>query len=220
MAIVRFPPPETADESGLLALGGDLEVESLLLAYSQGIFPWPIPEEELIPWFAPKERALLFLDDLHPGRSTRKAFGKHQYRFSIDSNFSAVIQSCRSSWIERHGSTWLSSAMLDAYSELHTAGFAHSVECYKGNQLVGGLYGVSIGSMFAGESMFHIAPDASKLCLYFLADYMRERGAKWIDCQVMNPFFESLGARLVPREEFLVLLSDALPQPGIFSTNC
>lgn len=207
MVIAAFPPPDAADEDGLLAIGGDLEVSSLLLAYSHGIFPWPVDDSGIIPWFSPPERAVLFLNELHIPRSLAKLRRKSDYRFSIDTDFHAVIHACAT---QRRGETWITAQMIDAYVELHRAGHAHSIECYSGSDLVGGLYGVSIGLMFAGESMFYHESNASKLALWHLIEQAQQAGAEWIDCQQLTPLVASFGARLIPRHEFLALLGSAV----------
>jgi leucyl/phenylalanyl-tRNA---protein transferase len=210
MAIRQFPPVESADEYGLLAVGGDLEVDSLLLAYREGIFPWPVSRRYLT-WFAPAERALLFLHRLHLPRSVQKLRRKNIFRFAIDQNAAAVIAKCAE--LKNRGEqrgTWITPAIQAAYLELHRAGYCHSFEAYAGDTLVGGLYGVSVGAMFAGESMFYRRANASKLALCFAADFLRAHGVAWIDCQVMTPLVQQLGAVLVPRAEFMRLLMQAL----------
>lgn len=216
MVITRFPPVESADRHGLLAVGGDVEVPSLLLAYKSGIFPWPI-EEDVLTWFAPPRRALLFLDRFHAPRSLLKMRKREAPILEIrfDHDFETVIRAC--SELENRGKqqgTWITQEMIAGYIELHKAGYAHSVECYVGGELRGGLYGVSIGRMFAGESMFYRYPNASKYCLLALVERLVEKGVPWIDCQVMTPFFESLGAVEVSRKEFMRLLSDAIAKPA------
>lgn len=214
MAILAFPPLSETHESGLLAIGGDLEVPSLLLAYRSGIFPWPIVEEKLLCWFAPPERAVLFFDRLHLPRSLKKLRKKSSWRLKVNSDFPAVIRACASSLKRRsQDGTWITPAIRDAYITLHQAGYAHSVECYDDDMLIGGLYGVAIGGSFAGESMFHHKANASKLCLCHLIDHLRAHGATWIDCQQMTPLLSSFGATLVPREEFMQMLKEAIKQP-------
>lgn len=209
MTILEFPPLEDADENGILAVGGDLEVESLLLAYKSGIFPWPI--QNLIVWFSPPKRTVLFMDEVHISKSLQKELKRGKFSFAIDRAFEEVIMAC-AEFKERQGQrgTWINSDIVQAYSTFHKAGYAHSIECYEGENLVGGLYGVSIGHMFAGESMFHRKSNTSKLSLCYLLDYLRPKGVKWIDCQVMTPLLRSFGAREIERDEFLKLLDSAV----------
>ena len=213
MVIQAFPPVEQADEYGLLAFGGDLEVESLLLAYRNGIFPWPL-DARLLTWFAPSQRTILWLRDFHISRSLKKVINQSKFYFSIDRCFTEVIRACAATR-RRKGQrgTWITSEMVKAYIALHQAGYAHSIEAWDENTLVGGLYGVSIGKMFAGESMFYVRNNASKLALCFLVDYLRERSVEWIDCQVMTPLFKHLGAIQIARDDFQVLLINAVDLP-------
>jgi len=210
MPIIEFPAPELADDYGLLAVGGDLEVQSLLLAYSSGIFPWPHPRIKEIPWFCPPTRALLFFDNFQLNRTLKRELAKQRYHFEINKNFRAVISHCAKVTRAHEKSTWIKKSIIDAYTDFHRAGYAHSVECYEGAELCGGLYGVSIGGMFAGESMFHLKPNASKLCLWHLVQHLKAQDVKWIDCQNMTPFLASLGATEVSRTEFLALLKPAV----------
>jgi leucyl/phenylalanyl-tRNA--protein transferase len=192
-----------------------LEVQSLLLAYRSGIFPWPISEEFPLTWFSPPERALLFLSEYRPSKSFQKFLKKTPFTVRIDTCFSEVIRRC-SEERRKHRGTWITEAMIEAYGALHRAGAAHSFECFHGERLVGGLYGVAIGGAFAGESMFHLEANASKLALHSLILTLRERGALWIDCQMLTPLLESVGAREVPRAEYLSLLAEALTRPPLF----
>ena len=220
MAIRSFPPVELADKDGLLCAGGDLEVESLLLAYRNGIFPWPVSEDYPLVWFSPPMRALIFLDDVHIPKSLKRARAK-TWRFTIDQAFEEVIDGCANATNRRRGGgTWILPKMIAAYTALHCVGWCHSVEAWRSpleasakggeSELAGGLYGVSIGRMFAGESMFYKTANASKLALWYLIDYLRERGAKWVDCQQLTPLVASFGAREVPRDRFLELLAEAV----------
>lgn len=210
MTIVEFPPIESADPSGLLALGGDLDVDSLLLAYRSGIFPWPF-DERFVAWFAPPERAVLFLDKLHVSRSLRKLRARTTFTFREDGDFNRVIDECAKTFnrIGQRG-TWITKRMKAAYRRLHEAGHCHSYECYDGERLVGGLYGVALGRFFAGESMFYREPNASKLAFWYLCERLEERSVRWIDCQVLTPLLESFGAEVVSRERYMQLLAEAL----------
>lgn len=202
-----FPDPRSI-RSDVIALGADLEVETLLDAYRHGIFPWPHDELPL-PWFSPRRRAVIFLDELHVPRSLRKAQKSSALRFTIDQSFDDVIDGCSKAYRPDQDGTWIAPEIVAAYRALHRAGAAHSVEAWNGDRVVGGLYGVDSGGIFTGESMFYTEPNASKLALLYLADHLRERGASLIDCQVMTPHMEALGARLIPRSRFLDLLEDA-----------
>ncbi|HEV7768470.1 MAG TPA: leucyl/phenylalanyl-tRNA--protein transferase [Thermoanaerobaculia bacterium] len=200
-----FPDPRYAP-SDIVAMGEDLRVETLREAYRKGIFPWPHDGLPL-PWFSPRRRAVIFFDELHVGRSLRKS-QKGAMAFTIDRDFRAVIQACADAERPDQDGTWIAPQMIAAYTRLHDAGDAHSVEVWEDDSLVGGLYGVDAGGIFTGESMFHLRPDASKLALLFLIERLCERGATMIDCQVMTPHMEALGAREIPRARFLDALAD------------
>jgi leucyl/phenylalanyl-tRNA--protein transferase len=206
-----FPPPSHA-EDGLLAVGGDLSPERLLLAYRSGIFPW---YEEGLPilWHSPDPRAVFALDRIHVGRSLRKVMSRGGYEVRFDTAFVDVIRACKD--IEREGQrgTWITDDMQDAYVELHRLGFAHSVEVVSDGELVGGLYGVSIGKVFFGESMFSHASDASKVALVRLAEKLRGWGFAIIDAQVVTPHTEALGVEEWPRDEFLQVLAREVAAP-------
>ncbi|MCB0329569.1 MAG: leucyl/phenylalanyl-tRNA--protein transferase [Bdellovibrionales bacterium] len=214
MVVTHFPPTHLADEHGLLAVGGDVEVESLLLAYRQGIFPWPL-QEGLLTWFAPPERAILEVERFMLSRSMKRFLKRHEYSLFINRDFERTILCCQQS-ANREGQrgTWITDTLVEGYIELFRAGYANSIECYEGEQLVGGLYGVSIGQMFAGESMFHRKDNTSKLCFCFLLEWLRRAEVPWVDCQVLTPLTESFGAHEVPRKEFEQLLSERLALQG------
>jgi len=203
----RFPDPRYA-RGDVVAIGNDLRVETLRDAYRHGIFPWPHEELAALPWFSPRRRAVIFFDELHVGRTLRKAM-KRDVTFTIDRDFAAVIRAC--SLVPRPGQdgTWIDQNIIDAYTRFHASGDAHSVEVWQDGALAGGLYGIDSGGVFTGESMFHNASDASKLALLFLIEHLRARGCTWIDCQVMTPHMEALGAREIPRTKFLDLLAKA-----------
>lgn len=208
--VTRFPDPHYAPKDGPLALGGDLEPETLLTAYGQGIFPWPITSEEQeypLTWFSPDPRAILEFDRLHLPRSLKTFLKKSPYTCTLDRDFEAVIRACAS--VPRPGQpgTWITPEMVEAYVTLHRLGHAHSVEVWQPTRgaprLVGGLYGVDAGGLFAGESMFHREENASKVGLLFMIEHLRSRGSTWIDIQMLTPHLERLGARTIPRAEFL-----------------
>jgi leucyl/phenylalanyl-tRNA--protein transferase len=214
--ILGFPPHEKATPEGLLALGGDVEPESLLLAYRNGIFPWPILGDETLAWFSPPERAVLYLRDFKISRSMKKARRNGNFEFRFNTCFNKVIEQCALSRNrgEQQG-TWITDDILEGYRQFHLRGWAHSVECFKDELLVGGLYGVSIGRMFAGESMFYLLANSSKLCLWVLIEHLQDKGVEWIDCQQMTPLFDSFGAQLISRDKFLELLADVIDLPSL-----
>lgn len=198
-----FPDPREADPDGLVGVGNDLSERTLIAAYSRGIFPWPAPGLRVIPWVSPDPRAVLELDRLHLPRSLRQQDKKARFTYTFDAAFPRVIAACAKVPRPGQSSTWITAEMERAYLRLHERGLAHSSEAWDGDRLVGGVYGVSIGGVFAGESMFHEAPHASKLALLRLLERLRERGASFMDIQMLTPHMEALGAREVPRSEYL-----------------
>ncbi len=205
-----FPDPSYAlvEPDGLLAVGGDLSPARLLNAYRQGIFPWYSDGEPIL-WWSPNPRAVLFPEQLKISRSLRKTLRKAPFRVTLDSAFAQVIEACSESRLEKDGSesgTWITEEMKQAYIDLHRIGFAHSVECWDGEELVGGLYGVSMGKVFYGESMFARRSDASKVGFVHLVRQLIEWEFALIDCQVHTDHLASLGAVDIPREAFLELL--------------
>ncbi len=207
MADWNFPDPREATEDGIVAVGGRPEPALLEEAYGRGIFPWPVEGYPLL-WFSPPERALLFFDELHVPRSLARERRRTSLTFTVDRAFERVIRACAEVPRAHERGTWITPWMIRGYCEFHRRGRAHSVEAWEGDELVGGVYGVDAGGAFAGESMFRLRPNASKLALLFLIDHLRARGLDWLDVQVMTPHMEALGARPVPREEFLQLLAD------------
>jgi len=207
-----FPDPRYA-RSDVVAMGEDLRVETLREAYRKGIFPWPHDELPL-PWFSPRRRAVIFFDELHVGRSLRKARKRAPYTFTIDRDFRSVIRACAESERPDQDGTWIEPEIIDAYTRFHAAGDAHSIEAWEDGELVGGLYGIDAGGVFTGESMFYRRDDASKLALLFLIDHLRTRGATFLDCQVMTPHMAALGAREIPRGKFLDLLAERQAKGG------
>ncbi len=198
-----FVPPRLAGDAEVVGVGDDLSVRALCDAYSQGIFPWPIPGYPLL-WFCPPLRAVLDFDRLHVPERLARLRRRSALTFTIDTAFDAVIAACRQSPRPNQEGTWITPPLLRAYCDLHRAGFAHSVEAWdESGALVGGLYGVAVGGVFSGESMFHHAPNASKLALLFLVDHLRAQGLNWMDIQVMTPHMACLGAHDIPRDEFL-----------------
>jgi leucyl/phenylalanyl-tRNA--protein transferase len=201
-----FPDPRTA-RGDIIAIGEDLSIETLRDAYRHGIFPWPHDELPL-PWFSPRRRTVIFFDELHVGRSLRRSEKRAPFQFSIDRAFDRVIAACAAVPRREGEGTWIGPEIVRAYTRLHKAGEAHSVEAWDGDELVGGLYGVDSGGVFTGESMFHERPDVSKLALLHLVGHLSARGATWLDCQIMTPHMRALGAREIPRARFLALLSE------------
>jgi leucyl/phenylalanyl-tRNA--protein transferase len=201
----HFPDPDQAltEPDGLLAVGGDLSPERLLVAYQQGIFPW-YQDGQPILWWSPNPRAVLFPHELHVSRSLRRTLRKNRYTVSIDQDFAGVIACCAA---ERFNTgTWITSDMAHAYQQLHDAGHAHAVEVWRDDRMVGGLYGVNIGRVFFGESMFSRQTDASKVALVQLIRICAESGIDLIDCQIASAHLASLGSRQISRTEFRKLL--------------
>jgi leucyl/phenylalanyl-tRNA--protein transferase len=210
---LAFPPPELAEPDGLLAVGGDLSPARLLLAYSMGIFPW-FNDGDPILWWSPDPRCILDPCGLHVSRSLARTLRRGAFRVTIDRAFAAVIDACAEG--RRNGAgTWITPAMREAYCRLHALGHAHSVEAWRGEELAGGLYGVCLGRCFFGESMFHRVADASKVAFVTLARHLAARGFELLDCQLPGPHLASLGAREIPRAEFLARLrrGGVVPSP-------
>ncbi len=201
-----FPDPELAEENGLVAIGGDLSINRLLAAYANGIFPWYMKGEPIL-WWSPNPRCILFPENIHISKSMKKFLNKNIYKVTYDVSFDRVIGMCRSL---RENETWITDEMTDAYIRLHKAGFAHSVEVWHEEKLVGGLYGVSLGTAFFGESMFSTMENASKVALISLSQRLKAAGFKLIDCQVYNEHLKSMGAVNIPRIEFLRLLYESV----------
>lgn len=206
-----FPNPELAEE-GLIAIGGDLQPERLLLAYEQGIFPWPIDEENLY-WWSPEIRFILYPDQFKPSKSLRRLYKKNFFEIKYDFAFEEVIKRCQSIFRKDNNGTWITNEIMEGYIKLHKLGFAHSVESWYNGKLVGGLYGVSLGKAFFGESMFHLMSDASKIALYALVELMKEWDFEFIDAQMHTNHLESLGGTEILRTDFLELLSLTLKYP-------
>lgn len=204
-----FPPPYLANPDGVLAVGGDLTPERLLLAYETGIFPWFSPGEPII-WWSPDPRFVLYPEHLKVSKSMRPYLNGNKFQVSYDQAFREVMVNCQQIYRPGQQGTWITPEMLEAYCELHRLGFAHSVEVWKEEQLVGGLYGISLGKCFFGESMFSKASNASKTGFISLVKNLSSRGFELIDCQVHTPHLESLGAQHIPRDLFLSQLSKGL----------
>jgi leucyl/phenylalanyl-tRNA--protein transferase len=205
-AALTFPDPEQAlaEPNGLLAIGGDLSLERLLLAYRSGIFPWTSDPPT---WWSPDPRGLLPLEELRLSRSLQRTLRRAPFTVTRDRAFAAVVKACAST---RTSGNWITSDIVTAYTRLHEAGHAHSFECWRDRELVGGIYGVAVGGLFAGESMFHTADDASKVALVSLVEHLRARNFTLFDIQMVTPTTRSFGAVELPRREYLQRLRAAL----------
>ena len=201
-----FPDPHLADDDGCLAVGGDLSVDRLLLAYQHGIFPWYAFRHDEPIWYCPKKRFVIFPDEIHISHSMRTLMRKNIYTVTFNKDFVGVIANCGGLRIDEEYA-WLGPDMTAAYTELHNQGFALSVEVWEKERLVGGLYGVNIGSAFFGESMFSLVPSASKLALISLAQIMQECGGSLIDCQFETPHLKSMGGRYIDYDEYMKIIS-------------
>jgi len=207
---IVFPDPHDAEEDGLLAIGGDLSVDRLLLAYSHGIFPWYSWRDCSKPyWYCPHMRTVIFPNEIHVSHSMRTLINRQAYTITLNRDFAGVIQGCATvdSRDDQEGA-WLSPDIINAYTALHRLGYAASIEVWDGDRrLVGGLYGVTLGNCFMGESMFSRVPNASKLALIALARYMQRTGGKMIDCQLPTPHLSSMGARQIPYDHYMQILN-------------
>ncbi|UGB39333.1 leucyl/phenylalanyl-tRNA--protein transferase [Frateuria soli] len=210
----RFPDPRQAlvEPNGLLAFGGDLSPRRLLAAYERGIFPWFNPGEPIL-WWSPDPRCVFDTATLHANRSLRRALAGTDWHVTVDEAFVRVMRACAAPRPGQHG-TWIGQAIIDAYAALHTQGHAHSVEVWEGDALVGGVYGVGVGRLFCGESMFSAHSGGSKLALMALAALLREWGFPLLDAQVSNPHLLGLGAREIPRDAFLPQVRTLVAQPS------
>ncbi len=209
---LRFPNPELADAEGLVAVGGDLSVPRLLLAYRSGIFPWTVNP---ITWWSPDPRAIFELEQFHVSRSLRRVLRRGVFRVTCDQAFRAVMEGCAAPAPGRR-STWIEPEFIEAYTRLHVEGHAHSFECWSGDRLVGGIYGVAIGGFFAGESMFHRASNASKVALCHLVEHLRARRFALFDIQMLTPVTRQLGGVTIPRHDYLRRLAQAVALPRTF----
>jgi leucyl/phenylalanyl-tRNA--protein transferase len=203
---LAFPDPSEARPDGLLAVGGDLSVERLLLAYRMGIFPW---SSAPISWWSPDPRSIIPMSGLHIPRSLERRLRNHPWKITLDAAFSDVIHACAEPAPGRE-ETWIEPPLIEAYLRLHHAGYAHSLEIWQDDHLVGGIYGVALGGFFAGESMFHRVSDASKVALVHLISHLRDRGFRLFDTQIASPLTRSMGAIDLPRRTYLERLGLAL----------
>lgn len=204
-----FPDPGLCNEDGILAIGGELSIPVLLEAYSKGIFPW-YSDGHPIMWWSPDPRMVLYPERFRISKSLHSTIRKQEFLVRMDTAFSEVVENCSKAPRPGQGGTWITADMKAAYNSLHEEGFAHSVEVYRDEVLAGGLYGVSLGGVFFGESMFHIIRDASKIGLYFLVEFLAARSFDMIDAQQSTPHLRSLGAEEIPRERFLEVLAGSL----------
>jgi leucyl/phenylalanyl-tRNA--protein transferase len=212
----RFPPAQSADEHGLVAIGGELSPEWLLDAYLHGLFPWPLIEGIDEPqWWSPDPRAVFELDSFHISRRLAQTLRSGKFTVTSDRDFAGVIRGCATAG-DRRGKTWLTAEMIAAYEELHGLGHAHSVESWLDSELAGGVYGVAIGGLFAAESMFYRRRDASKVALAHLVRHLRDQGYKLFDIQQLTPHTASLGAIEIPRRDYLRRLAAAIETPAVF----
>jgi len=219
LAIVAFPPIEQADENGLLAFGGDMEISSLRLAYQGGIFPWPIGPGYPLAWFSPNPRGILFFDDLHLSRSLKKYIKQQHFSITFNRAFKEVITNCAlTSNRKIKGSTshdtWITPEIIKAYINFHHAGHAYSVEVWQDDLLVGGLYGVRIGQAVSGESMFFNVDNASKIALAALMVYLKQNQITWLDTQMVTQVVATMGGKEIDRKNFIELLNKSSPLDG------
>nr|WP_298000814.1 leucyl/phenylalanyl-tRNA--protein transferase [uncultured Flavobacterium sp.] len=204
-----FPSVETAHSTGIVAFGGDLSTERLLLAYQSGIFPW-FEDGEEITWFAPEARMVLFLNQLKISKSARNVINRNIFKVTFNTAFEEVITNCQQIKRADQLGTWITDDMLNAYIKLHQLGYAKSVEVWQNNQLVGGLYGIDLGHIFCGESMFSKVSNASKIAFIHLAQKLKEESYQLIDCQVYNEYLAQLGCEEIPRDLFMKILNKEL----------
>jgi leucyl/phenylalanyl-tRNA--protein transferase len=209
---IAFPPPHLASREGLLAVGGDLSRERLLLAYRMGIFPW-FSDDEPILWWSPDPRLVLYPDEIRISKTLKKIIRKEVFTVTMDSAFVRVINQCAKIRQENNQGTWIVEDMIDAYCKLHESGFAHSVEAWHQGKLAGGLYGVSLGRCFFGESMFTRVSNASNVALVTLVGYLNKSSFDMIDCQLTTKHLLRFGAREIPRARFLKQLEKSLKAP-------
>lgn len=209
MPVEKFPDPRSADIDGIVAVGGDFHPETLRLAYSQGIFPWPIEEFDLIPWFCPETRGILDFKNFHIPHSLKKFLNKNPFTYTIDQEFEKIIDLCAHTRRDhnKYHSTWITDELRDGFIEFHKLGNAHSVETWQTingkKELVGGLYGTTVNGVFAGESMYSKVENASKSALIYLINHLQAKGSTFIDIQVISPHMKLLGATEISRDEFL-----------------
>ncbi|MEA3513151.1 MAG: leucyl/phenylalanyl-tRNA--protein transferase [Campylobacterota bacterium] len=210
-----FPDPSYASDEGLLAYGGDLSVNRIMAGYSKGIFPW-FNEDDPILWWSPNPRFILKIDDLHISKNLKKTIRKNIFEVKFNTNFRSVMENCAKVKRADQEGSWITNDMIEAYCELHASGFAHSFESYFEGELVGGGYGVMIGDIFCGESMFSLKSDSSKIAFVSLVNRLKANGFSLIDSQIHTPYLESFGAIHISRDKYLKLVKEALSKPRDF----
>ncbi len=199
---MKFPDPRLAHEDGVLCWGGELTSKNLCKAYSLGVFPWPQEGYPLL-WFSPAQRGVIDFGEFHISKRLRRDLAAANFEISFDRDFEQVITNCQKIKRVHEKGTWINQEMLLAYSKLHLEGYCHSVECWKANKLVGGLYGVFIGGVFSGESMFFLEDNASKFCLIRLVEFLKTLSLTWMDTQMVTPLVKNFGGKYIERDEFL-----------------
>lgn len=207
--VYSFPNPRFACDEGVLAYGGDLSPTRLITAYAHGIFPWYNSDEPIL-WWSPNPRLIMELDEFKISKSLQKTLNKNIFEIKFDENFTQTMIECKKIYRPTQDGTWLQDELIEAYTHLHELGYAHSFESYYNGELVGGGYGLAIGDMFCGESMFAKKSDASKVALYYLVQRLKEKGFSLLDCQVPTPHLESLGAKSISRDDFLERLKKSI----------
>lgn len=217
---IVFPPVEDATEDGLVAIGGDLETDTLIEAYQRGIFPWPVSLDFPLAWFSPDPRGILDFSELHVSKSFEKFLKRHPYKVTFNTHFKDVVKGCATAKRKDQPSTWITPQIIEGYEKLFQAGCAYSVEVWDEEELVAGLYGVTMGDFCSGESMFTKYPNASKLALYSLIRQLESNGIKWLDTQMVTPVVEQFGGKYIPRNEFLKRLDQVnwlIPRSKVFN---
>lgn len=209
----EFPNPEQADDEGLVMVGGTVSAETVLAAYKKGIFPWF--DSDLLPlWWSPDPRCVLFPDELHISRSMYKLLHQSHFEFRLNFSFETVLENCATIKRNNQQGSWITSGIQQAYLQLFKLGFGWSAETWFDDELVGGIYGVKLGNVYFGESMFSVKSNASKFALFHLVELMKKQGAVLLDCQVYSPHLASLGARTIPRKQYLDILTRNIPAAG------
>lgn len=210
MAVI-FPPLETATPEGLLAVGGNLDIETLVTAYTQGIFPWPISSQSPLTWFSPDPRGVIELSEFHIPKSLKKFLNNSPFVLTANQQFSKVIENCAQVSRKHEKGTWISQDIIDGYTSLFEAELAYSIEVLYNDQLVGGLYGTCIGEIISGESMFHTMDNASKVALCYLVDKLKAQNIQWLDTQMVTPIVSSFGGKQISRDIFATRLAQLNP---------
>ena len=206
-----FPPAHSATEEGVVAVSEDFSASLLIDSYLHGIFPWPMPSEKLIPWFSPDPRGILDLNEFRVSKSLKKLINKKKFTTKINEDFELIMKNCAKVPRKEGPGTWITPAMSKAYLDLFEKGYAYCVGTYLDEKLVGGLYGVCVGEIISGESMFHHADNASKVALFDLAQKLKSSGIRWVDTQMVTPILESFGAKEISRDHFLKIIDELDP---------